>query len=572
MRLLLNLDSDRKLACGQSLDSKDQMDSFRKSMVLAFWLALVALSSGLMGASASLADHQPDPAHSHASSNRMCAEWEPALGTLIRWPLGIPSQLVTELAEDDSLYVLVENQSEQNQAVSTFQSWGVNTENCRFIRAATYSHWTRDWGPHSVFDRNGDMMIMDPLFDGYPWVPGGKSFRTVSNASRGWEEDDLVNGVLASELSCSLLTLPAYLTGGNIMVDGMGTAFSTQQMIDENAPLWSESEFLGLLEDYAGLNSYHILSNTENHGIQHIDCAAKLLNEQTVLIQELPSWHPEKWRMDRLVSEFESITNCYGDPYKIVRVYCAPYDGNATAAYTNSLILNDKVLVPTFGVSSDSLALETYRQALPGYEVISFYYSSWYYYDALHCRTMAIFDRHMLRLIHCPLDSAIDSGDGFRITASIDDRSEAGLVPDRLQVKWRQPSESSWDSITLSPVAVDSFEAVIPSCCAGTGLEYYIQAADSSGRFEVRPRGAPTAFYTLEILPGPVVCGDVDDSGSGPDIADLVYLVTYMFDGGPAPAEFAACDVDGNSTAPDIADLVYLVSYMFQEGPDLACP
>ena len=29
---------------------------------------------------------------------RVIAEWEPALGTMIRWPLGIPSDLVVELA------------------------------------------------------------------------------------------------------------------------------------------------------------------------------------------------------------------------------------------------------------------------------------------------------------------------------------------------------------------------------------------------------------------------------------------------------------------------------------------
>ena len=42
---------------------------------------------------------------------RMVAEWEPAYGTLVRWPLGIPAMLVVELAQDDSLYVLVENTS-----------------------------------------------------------------------------------------------------------------------------------------------------------------------------------------------------------------------------------------------------------------------------------------------------------------------------------------------------------------------------------------------------------------------------------------------------------------------------
>jgi len=69
------------------------------------------------------------------------------------------------------------------------------------------------------------------------------------------------------------------------------------------------------------------------------------------------------------------------------------------------------------------------------------------------------------------------------------------------------------------------------------------------------------------------VCGDIDNDGVGPDIADLVYLVTYMFQEGPAPPVPAACDVDGNGTIePDIADLVYLVTYMFQEGPALQCP
>ena len=32
---------------------------------------------------------------------RVVAEWEPAIGTMIRWPLGIPSDLVVELASDD---------------------------------------------------------------------------------------------------------------------------------------------------------------------------------------------------------------------------------------------------------------------------------------------------------------------------------------------------------------------------------------------------------------------------------------------------------------------------------------
>ena len=67
------------------------------------------------------------------------------------------------------------------------------------------------------------------------------------------------------------------------------------------------------------------------------------------------------------------------------------------------------------------------------------------------------------------------------------------------------------------------------------------------------------------------VCGDVDNDGRGPNIADLVYLVAWMFGGGPEPADIATANVDGNPEGTDVADLVYLVNYMFQGGPDLQC-
>jgi hypothetical protein len=68
------------------------------------------------------------------------------------------------------------------------------------------------------------------------------------------------------------------------------------------------------------------------------------------------------------------------------------------------------------------------------------------------------------------------------------------------------------------------------------------------------------------------LCGDIDADGIGPDITDLIYLVTYMFQEGPEPPVMDACDVDGNLTGPDIADLITLVNFMFQDGLPLQCP
>ena len=51
------------------------------------------------------------------------------------------------------------------------------------------------------------------------------------------------------------------------------------------------------------------------------------------------------------------------------------------------------------------------------------------------------------------------------------------------------------------------------------------------------------------------------------DIADLVYLVNYMFNAGPPPQCDEEADLNGDSMI-DIADLVYLTNYMFNGGPE----
>ena len=99
--------------------------------------------------------------------NRIVAEWEKALGTMIRWPLGIPSDLVVELASDDILYVLIENNFQQNSALTLFNSWGVNTSNVQFIFTETFSHWTRDHGPEFMIGEN-HWEVINQRFNGYP--------------------------------------------------------------------------------------------------------------------------------------------------------------------------------------------------------------------------------------------------------------------------------------------------------------------------------------------------------------------------------------------------------------------
>jgi hypothetical protein len=68
----------------------------------------------------------------------------------------------------------------------------------------------------------------------------------------------------------------------------------------------------------------------------------------------------------------------------------------------------------------------------------------------------------------------------------------------------------------------------------------------------------------------PYICGDADDSESV-DIDDVVFLISYIFAGGPAPDPLEAGDSDC-SGGVDIDDAVCLINYIFAGGNDPCDP
>jgi hypothetical protein len=62
-----------------------------------------------------------------------------------------------------------------------------------------------------------------------------------------------------------------------------------------------------------------------------------------------------------------------------------------------------------------------------------------------------------------------------------------------------------------------------------------------------------------------VICGDANGDGIV-DISDAVYLISYIFAGGPAPNPLCSGDANGDGSV-DISDCVYLIAYIFSGGP-----
>jgi len=71
---------------------------------------------------------------------------------------------------------------------------------------------------------------------------------------------------------------------------------------------------------------------------------------------------------------------------------------------------------------------------------------------------------------------------------------------------------------------------------------------------------------TLSFLVSIYFCGNADNRGQV-DIDDVVFLINYIFVGGPSPDPLDSGDADC-SQAIDIDDVVYLIAYIFSGGPE----
>jgi agmatine/peptidylarginine deiminase len=423
---------------------------------------------------------------------RNCAEWEPLQGVLIRYPLGLPWNLIRDFADHTLVYVLVSSSS-YSSAVNAFTNAGVNMDHVDFLIMSTNSIWTRDYGPWFVFDGDGVQGIIDHIYN------------------RPRPLDDLVNWNLGPILGVEVYGTDLIHAGGNYMTDGHGIAFSTDLLLDENPGL-SEAEIDAVVEDYLGVHSYHIVPDILVSGIHHIDCWAKLLDEETILVKRVDPSRPEYDDCEAAAAHFGSLTTCYGRPYRVVRIYCPPISGGV-AAYTNSLILNDRVYVPLFGTAYDDDALTTYESAMPGYNVVG-YTGEWLSDDAIHCRGMGIADSGMLYVDHAPLREANNGEGGYRVAARIIAHSGAGLDGDSLLVRWRRFGDINWQDLVMTAAAgPDSFETFIPEQPVSSLVQYYVSAVDESGRRTARPWVAPDGWFAFLVMPESVA---IDEASSAP--------------------------------------------------------
>ncbi len=414
---------------------------------------------------------------------RMIGEYEHMQSVLVRYPFGIPTSLIVEMSQDCGVTTLVASQSQQNTVTGIYQGSGANMANIDFIQAPTDSYWTRDYGPWFVIDGNGDFGVCD-----FPY-------------NRPRPLDDAVPVEVADYLGIPWYGMALEGAGGNWMCTGFDQAASTDLVWDENMNL-THQEIDEMVQDYLGVDQYHVLPDPLGEYIKHIDCWGKFLDINKILIGQVATNDPRYADFEFVANYFANTISDWGVPYEVYRVYTPgnyPY-----TPYTNSLILNKKVFVPITGSQHDAAALETYEEAMPGYEIIGVMYNSWENTDALHCRTKGIADIGMLHIRHMPLLGSVQMEDEYPVSATIKAYSGSPLYADSLLVYYRT-NGGPWQSVQMSQQLGSVYGASIPFQDEGTVVEYYIHAADESGRSSNHPYiGAPDPheFTVVQMLPG----------------------------------------------------------------------
>ena len=454
-----------------------------------------------------------------AAPVRPIAEFEPASHVLIRYPLGIPVALVAHLSNTAQVICLVSSTSQQNTATNTFNNGGVNMSNVSFMIAPTDSYWTRDFGPWFIMDGNDQVAIVDFVYN------------------RPRPNDNMIPQTFATQQNFTYYGMNVQQTGGNYMSDGINTAAQTTLVYEENTSLGQTGVNNKMLQ-YMGASNYYVINDPNNTYIDHIDCWAKFLAPDKVLVRSVPTSHAQYAAIEQAANYFATRNCAWGYPWKVYRV-----NTPQNQPYTNSLILNHKVFVPIMNSSYDAAALQVYRNALPGYEVIGISSPSstpWESTDALHCRTHEIADKQMLHITHMPVWGQHNESETINFNARIKAYSGQALYSDSLKVMWKV-NQAPWESTLLQDLGSNNFTAMLAGFAAGDTVRYYIHAADASGRSIDHPlTGAHDphifSFYPDQVPPviqhTPPVSVINQDSGPitfSAQVSDNVWVQQVLF-------------------------------------------
>lgn len=435
---------------------------------------------------------------------RAAAEWEEVDALVVTWTgyTSTVQEIVRHASEEALVYIIC---SDSNSVKSTLVANSISLENIQLLQSSYNSVWIRDYGQWNVYSNQVDSLL---LID---WI-----------YNRPRPDDDAVPGLISNVTGLPIYTtteIPYDLvhTGGNFMTDGWGTGFSSKLVLDENdgndysLEPKSEEQIDAIMDDFMGIDRYIKMETLPYDEIHHIDMHMKLLDEETILVGEYPEGVADGPQIEENINYIlDNYTSVFGTPYKIVRIPMPPDasgnypdDGSWWApgdyrTYTNFVFVNKTILLPVYEEQYDTTAIRILQEQLPGYNIVGIDCNDIIQaLGAIHCITKEVASSEPLLITHQALPDTEEFFADYQVDAWImhrDDIASATLY-------YTTDTIAGWNmtSMSLSDIGTDTWTGFIPAQEPGTEVFYYIHAAATTGKEQVRPITAPEGFWHFRV-------------------------------------------------------------------------
>jgi len=434
---------------------------------------------------------------------RTAAQWEEVEYLLLRWTpefQNIQRQIVEAAIDECKVLIATQNQaSVENYLTSN----GIDLTNIEFLDAPTNSIWIRDYAGNTVYTNDvGERALVD-------WIYNRP--RPLDNLLPSYHADYLDMSLYVTD------TAPADLvnTGGNFMSDGMGNAFASELILDENdagnpygVSVKTEEQIDQIVHDYMGIDSYRKMEVLPYDGIHHIDMHMKLLDEETILVSRYPDGVADGPQIEENINYITSTFQTpFGNDYEIKWIPAPPSSsgqypdsGGAYRTYTNALILNKTVLVPTYRPEVDAEALQIWADAMPGYRIVGIDVDNANenlisMSGAIHCITHTIGVADPLWIVHEKIRE-VSTTSNIPVEAQI--KHISGI--EEARVFWKEEDETTFHESAMSNISGDNWIANLTIPADAEKINYYIWAQANSGKSITRPMPAPEGYWTFNVL------------------------------------------------------------------------
>ncbi len=412
-------------------------------------------------------------------SKRMPGEFEPCAMVKMCYPNNMPLSAYKAVAKDNKVLLLVNpssnNSSRITEARNSLESAGVNVDNVTFIDMpidGDYAYWVRDFSPFYVFN-DKQLSVVDFTYN------------------RPRYEQNAVPSKLATYFNIPYSNMGITHTGGNLMQDGRGTAFSDDLVVEENGG--NATNVRNKMKQYTGTDNYVITIDPQGDYIAHIDCWGKIVAPDKIIVARLPKTNSRYQYYEQVANELANTKCAYGYNYRVYRI--DEPGGNTVAPYTNSLIANGHVYMPLgTNATYNERALEVYREALPGYDIqgIEGFSSSDPYgreflnTDALHCRTHEVPDQNMLFIDSREVyNGTVELKDYYVIKANV--VSYANQKLDYVTIHYSINNQEYVSSPMSEYNETTNYTFVFEGLKSGDDVKYYIDAEDKNNNYNIDP-------------------------------------------------------------------------------------